>query len=410
VKRKRSGLLYPDPVKPYPTICVTLEIPDEPTYRESFWGHIFELTHSLTWLQDSERPTGQLVEVRDYWLSLIWPRYVAYLRREVECPEMVDNCCPDPTRRVDSDGFVQVSYDNGQTYVPDPTDPRMGIIPLPPLQGPDGDEKRCKAATALAEGYKSATDQLLSSSGGWATVATLVELIISVLTYIFPGLGTVAALIISTFVFALWLIGNGALAAAMTAEVYHDLECIFYCRVGDDGTFNNAEWQSVKADIQGTFTGIAQFYLWNWTNALGPNGLNVLTRILPAGSVDCSDCECGTCRVDDVWQFNHETGLWFKPTPEGENTIILTSTTGTAREIIQVAFGLPYPDGKCCNIASWEQLSGNQIYIVDAWDCADQQTSGALPPGGCHKMVTIYSNPNPEPRQVWRLTLAEECV
>lgn len=403
---KRELLPIPANLTPDEFVCFCFKLPRDTQHLGAFWGAVGALAQRYSW---GKPLSADSETVAAYWQALIRENQQSF-DEEIDMAGCSQPCCPDPITRVDENGVAQTSFDNGATYVPDASDVRMGVIPLPPLPGPDGDDKKCRAATALAEGYKSATDQLINTANAWITVGGLIEAVTLILTAIFGFAAPIAVAIVSAVAFALFLIGSAALAAAMTTQVYHDLECIFFCRVGDDGKFTEAGWQAVKADIHGQFTGIAEFYLYNWTNALGPNGLNILTRILPVGAVDCSDCSCGSCRIEDVWQYNYETAQWFQPPQETENTVVLTSSTGPAREVITVAFGQPYPGGRCCNIVAWEQISGNQIFIVDQWDCADQQTSGGLPSGGCWKQVTIYSQLNPEPRQVWRMTLGDECV
>jgi len=222
--------------------------------------------------------------------------------------------------------------------------------------------------------------------------------------------GCAISSIVTSIALAIIEIGAEILEDSMTDAVYDTFQCILFCNISGDATFTEAAWQQVKLDITEQFSGDPRFVLWNVVNALGPVGLSNAARMAIAVVGDCDDCACEACDINAIYLHNFETDTWHLVEPETETTALLTSTSNGTREIIQFSFGAPNGEGDCCNISAYEQTDGNPIFIVDYMDCAGETFSQALPTAGCRRMVTIYSNVEPEPPMTWRITLAEECV
>lgn len=298
-RKEKSGYLYPTPVQPYPLRCITLHIPDEPKYREAFWGQVWQLARPWTWYQDAPVPSGQLEEVANYWLSLIWPDYQRYLAREDECEDMAD-CCPEPIIRFTTDGFTEISTDNGETWAANEGDPRFLPIPFLPRPESPGEAKRCNSAHSVRRLLEEATNTLIDTAGAWGAIQTLVDLILSVIAWVFPGLGTIASFFISIIVTALFFAGRTAFIAAMTPAVFDQFQCILYCQMDMNGQLSQVGWVQVKLDVFNNIPGIAGNWIWGWVSSLGPAGINASVGMFTGITADCSECECDECAVSLV--------------------------------------------------------------------------------------------------------------
>jgi len=404
-KSPRGRYKIPAVLAPAGRVCFCLNLPDNPEHFATFWGHLDLLGKGYTW---GEPKTADSDVVAAYWAQIN--------RDNRDCFEEVlgmanrgCGCGDAATYRYNQQGIQEVSNDGGATWSEAGSDPRVsGTIIPPPLWLVLGGDNRCNGAISATEGMRFVTDLVVSDETA-NTITLLIDLIIAALVAFIPGLGAIAAAIIAAVAYVVLTVGRAAIETAMTSGVYDTLKCIFFCHINQDATFDESGWQAVKADIADQLTDIAEVWCWHIVNIAGPVGLSNMARTLHFPQGNCDECSCESCDVYSVWQYNYQTGQWFHPEVEDETHVILTSMSAGAREVITVAFGSPYPDGGCCNIVAWEQISGNQIFIVDQVDCADQQTSGALPPSGCWKQITIYSQLEPEPPQVWRMTLGAEC-
>jgi len=396
------------PNNPQPTerVCFCINLPDDPEHFAIFWGMFELLTRPMAW----DNPN---VATRDGMAAYYRQIFADNRACFEEVLAMANRGCGGdiPTnQRILENGIIEVSYDGGDTYEPLPDDPRWTDPVFPPITGAPGEDIACSGANSLVAVIREATIQVTANEGLWAAINTLIGIITGLIAWLVPGIGPIIAPIIGALAALLLNLGRQALIDGMTETVYDQLLCIFYCHILPDASFDQAGWLASAEEVHSEIADPASnIWISIMLRALGPVGMTNAARVLPTAA-DCSSCGCEPCSINQIWQYNYETEQWFKPQPESETTIVLTSTTGSAREVITIAFNQPYPTGDCCNIVSWEQISGNQIFIVDEINCADEQTSGALPPGGCWKQITIYSQLNPEPRQVWRMTLGDECV
>src|SRR4030095_9172112 len=176
---------------------------------------------------------------------------------------------PQPTnRRYNDEGQLEVSYDNGATWVADPAaDDRFSGTISPPLSGEDGSTKKCIGAASAQEYIK---DNLIDSLTEGMTYAELngVGVALGALLGV-TGIG----ILISAFAAAAFLAGIVAVQAAFTSEVWADFKCILFCAIGADASFSPAQWETVKSKILSTFTGVVSAILYNWVNSVGPVGL-----------------------------------------------------------------------------------------------------------------------------------------
>lgn len=209
----------------------------------------------------------------------------------------------DPNIRYnDTTHTTQFSPDGGTTWTDAPTlDARhANTFRKPTLTGSD---IRCRAAANMIAAVKARNDAFISSTGqaGLLTEALAVTLLIGL------GAGWILALIVETIA-ALELISSAVVNAAFTSGVYADLECIFFCNIGIDGSMTAAQATTIQSAIAsahaGTVSDVMALYFTEWGEVGFSNAGTV-----GSAAADCSSCYCGSgCNgVDDpatytVWQ------------------------------------------------------------------------------------------------------------
>jgi len=280
------------------------------TYKALLWDYEWLLTLSDDECSYclSEREVQILLSIVEYvgWKT----RYIRTLTEPDQsiitewsgnlARKLMSGCCGDePTnQRYTADGYLEQSFDGGETWERDNSDPRFNSPIFPPLPGADGDDKKCAAAASAAAVIDDDIVQKLEES---MTAADILALIALVLLLFLSG-GSLAPLIVG-LVSAILATGIEATKAAFTTEVWDTFRCILYCNMADDGSFTEAQWQQVKADIFDQIgTSIAQTFLITTVNAWGPAGLTNAARSGRVTEADCSDCDCTPdewCRVFD---------------------------------------------------------------------------------------------------------------
>lgn len=291
-------------------------------------------------------------------------------RDKLNLPELKMCCCPEPTnQRYTAEGVLEVSYDNGATWVTDPSlDSRHSGIISPPLSGDDGAEKACIGATAAVEYIK---QNLIDDLATGMTFAELNGAGIALAALLgVTGVG----LLIAAFAAAVFLAGVAATQAAFTSEVWTDFRCILLCHIEDDASFTADGWEGVKADTLSTFTGIVSAVLYNWVNSVGEVGLTNAARSNFAASGDCDDCDpCENCSNLDNW--NVQFGTILEQTP---GYIRLASAdNGVGQQACRINnFG--GAGAECCAV-TYNIISGvatNQAYLP----CGSSTPVFSVPP------------------------------
>lgn len=198
-------------------------------------------------------------------------------------------------RRFDDDGNLLVSYDDGVTWVPAPRgiDPRTNATIFPPLDGDDGDDKRCKGAANVKRHIENQAEKLIAELNAGGGISELIGVAIAILIFI-GVIGTGGALtpLLMALCGALFAVGSSAFDAAMTAEVYAKLQCIVYCNMNDDASVNDSQFSTILSEISDQLDGIAAEYLLKTVQALGAIGLTNMARTASGEAADCSDCDC----------------------------------------------------------------------------------------------------------------------
>lgn len=201
-------------------------------------------------------------------------------------------CCGDETPiqyRYTGDGILQRSDDGGTTWTDAPEfDPRNNSVEFPPIEGEDGSDKRCSAATGAAALVK---EQIGSNLTDEMTRYTLQQLITDWVQTMIQSSNPFEALltVITNQIFALVI---SVIRPALTDPVYHQFACALYCTMADDGSFSDSQWQEARLKVESNITGVAGLFLGHLVYLLGMRGLTNLVRSAPAADGDCSDCEC----------------------------------------------------------------------------------------------------------------------
>lgn len=293
------------------------------------YDYVFSLSDRLCCVSLSQQQIAALLSQVEY---LYWPSrwvkadgdvdadFVTQFTEDLE-RNLMTPCCDDnlPIQwRYTSDGVLQQSTNGGGTWVDAPLyDPRVYSPQFPPMTGDDGDDKKCIAATGAAALIKEQVGDQLTDSMSRYTLSQLINDWVHTMidtSNPFEALATV----ITNQIFALVI---ATLRPALTDDVYHKLQCILYCDMADDATFNNAQWAMVRSDILAQITGIAGVFLEHLVYLLGTGGLTNLARSGAASAGDCSDCMCFDACANN-WEIRSDLTDFCRITERGEDYII----------------------------------------------------------------------------------------
>lgn len=204
--------------------------------------------------------------------------------------------CKSPTNtRITAAGYIEQSFDNGQTWERVTNDPRFNAPIFPPLVGVPGPDLPCAGAKSGREVFRLLVDEIKANQGIWEAIAGFIAFLLSILAGFIPLVGTVITVLVTSLAMLLIQVGKAAFDTQMTPAVLDQFMCILFCNIGDDASFTEAQWQQVKQDIVDQFGGIVEPFFWNNVNTLGPAGLTNVCRVFPGLAGDCSACGCGEC-------------------------------------------------------------------------------------------------------------------
>jgi len=249
---------------------------------------------------------------------------------------VLDNTCCDPAggegtqSRLNGDTYYyEISLDGGETWISDPTDPRLTGTQYPPLD-PETENLKCQAATNAFQQFQNAYLECAIAFVSATTVVAAAAAIAAILAVIItrPTEAYKLIPIIMTRISA--FIGSTAEAFTIDFATFADaLFCAMFCNVKDDGTFDQAGFDEVIASVEGSTIGrlLSQIILYCWqvlglTNAAKtPTG----TAVDPSA---CEACDCGDCDTLEweLYDGTHGTGLT-RGSDEGGDYIQVTSTT-----------------------------------------------------------------------------------
>jgi hypothetical protein len=293
---RRPPWKIPDIIDPPERRCIQINIPEDPQHIAIFWGVLRGLSDWQRWERESTKSATLVAKV---WSQVVY----AIDWSGEECM----GCCPRPTnRRFNALGQLEVSYDGGETWAVDNTlDDRFSGSVSPPIEGSDGTDKACAGAASAEEYVKQNLIDSLEDGTLFADLNSAGVALIALLGV--TGVG----LLVAAFAAAIFLAGVTAVQAAFTSEVWTTFRCILFCHISEDASFNEGQWNAVKADILAQYTGVVSAVLYNWVQSVGPVGLTNSARSHFVASADCTTCDC-SCQFSVIF----ESGGWDEYTVE----------------------------------------------------------------------------------------------
>jgi hypothetical protein len=344
---EQRGYLLPETINP-PQVSICICIPCDKNHALAFLGQINDLGYWWTWERDEAKQGKDAARV---WREI----YDDVNRQLNECGvfDMSCGCNDKPTRqRLNEDGLLEVSYDDGVTWQVDTTDdPRFSNPTLPP---PDESTDQCVMAnsivTALQELQQDEYEALLAGTNLLQTIynllAAFVGIVIVVPIAIIPA---IIALIISALVNLIADMIPEDFDDAFTEATWQDLLCILYCEMSADGSFSITQWQTVKDRVVSDIGGYAgTTWLHDTINLMGAVGLTNAARLGYGGSRDCSECDCTNTwcytfdfeTTDGEWERYASAGVLFGQWDTGtgwiytDDTNVQTGITTAHRQLL----------------------------------------------------------------------------
>lgn len=222
-------------------------------------------------------------------------------------------------QRYNSDcDCIQVTNDGGTTWTDAPQfDPRTSLgFQTNPASSSD---PRCDAGASIVANMRSGLEQAVEELSATSDAATIATTILTFLEFL-TGIGILIALI-TDLALAIISLGATAIEAAFTDAVWAQLQCIFYCNVQSDGTFNQANFEAIQTQVSDSFGEFStvNIVVQGWLKPLGPVGLTNVAALKHVTG-DCSSCSCTWCvdiMNDDLlnyawaWLAGYEAqGIW----------------------------------------------------------------------------------------------------
>lgn len=330
-------------------------------------------------------------------------------------------CCGDSTpaqpilHRVTVDGRLEVSYDGGLTWEPDPEDERLTAPALPPPVTSGESATKCDAATNGLEhlkDYVAAVSEQLAVAGVATTIAGAIAtfICVSVLLIAPETFPAIYPLLVAAAT-AAFSVGQSAFDAAFTNTVWDDMLCILYCHIEDDGHFTEGGFSAVLADIPVKITdSIANYQLREIIKGMGIEGLNNICSYGNAALSDCSACDCACSNNFTAAQGTpletpyYEGYTSYQSVFNGEvNAIVITTAAeSVCCQVLDVKFDLVGETGNAFN-----------PFAIYPWDCDvswDDPNSAGPVTGKCLSRIIATTHPTLNPDDVFVMSiLFAEC-
>jgi len=206
------------------------------------------------------------------------------------------SCCGDeiPIQYMwNGDGELEQSTDGGETWTPAPLfDPRNNSPQFPPVEGADGDDKRCKSADGMVALIKEQVGDNLTDDMSRYTLQELIETWVS--TMLQTGNVFLALIQIATNqIFALVIL---TVRASLTTDVYDQLRCALYANMEADASFTDAGAEAARVDVAAILPTAAGLFLQHLLWLLGRVGMTNLARA--GAGEEGADCDCAACLTD----------------------------------------------------------------------------------------------------------------
>lgn len=204
------------------------------------------------------------------------------IRKELAAAQLY----PDNLRYDSATDTVQYSPDGGTTWIDSPqSDPRNAqtLAPRPGVASPCDN---AAAIIAVLQQLETAiVAQLTAGTGALALGTGIVAIIALFVPYI-----SLLYLLISTFATSLVALGAGAIDAAFTPTVWHDLECLIFDFLESGVPVSDTSLGLLEAQVTAQFDVVVAAVINGVLELMGGGGVNT---IMSAASADagCSDCQ-----------------------------------------------------------------------------------------------------------------------
>jgi len=332
-----------------PLCCLEIQVPDDPTWKSVVQGLLYELQYWFNWQRDEAKSGKECAAVwKEVYNAIDW--------NLMACKN--NDCCQEPAiiKRINpTTGNVEQSTDGGTTWTPAPGGLQSVIVqPVPPVTSGVAANK-CDAAANVAGQVDVWIDQV---STDFTTAVNLTEFAIAVLEAILLAVlvilsaGTLTpleALILPTIAAAAgaaWTAGKTAFDAYWTSDIKDKILCAFYCNIGADGSFTDAQFTGAWTEINAQLPpGPPKMLFLGFLSSVGMAGLNAMAASGTVSGADCSGCtDCPTC---DSTSF--DAAIWVDGVRTPVGTVIATTDDSIT-------------------IQSYDRGDGQQVMYISAID------------------------------------------
>jgi len=212
-------------------------------------------------------------------------------------------CCEQTVlHRVGADGALEISTDGGETWRPDPNDPRVTGTQLPNTIAGEGEDKKCNAANNAIGNFKDAQAAFGHSLSTATTIIGLALAIAGEIALLLLSAGTAAEIILPLMIStatALFGVLESDYNAEFTEDVWNDLTCDIFCTVGDDGQFTASQLIDLQALVDLHYSDNVALTFQSILRGWGTLGLNNACIMGSTTAGDCSGCDCG-CGGEEI--------------------------------------------------------------------------------------------------------------
>lgn len=282
-----------------PLCCLTIQVPDDPTWKSVVAGLLYELQYWFNWQRDEANSGKECAAVwKQIYLDIDW--------NLMACKN--NDCCQEPAiiKRVNPDtGNVEQSTDGGATWTAAPGGfPSVIVQPVPPVTSGVAATK-CDAATnvsgqvdvwinQVSNDFTTATTLL---EFGLAVIGAIAAAVLTVLTdgVLLPLAAQVMA-VLGAALAAVWGVGKTVFDDYWTTDIKDSILCAAYCNISDDGSFTAAQFTAFWNEVNGSLPpSPAKMLFMGFLSSVGQAGLNAMAASGMAADADCSDCPCASC-------------------------------------------------------------------------------------------------------------------
>lgn len=298
-------------------------------------------------------------------------------------------CCPEQNQeiltRLSSDGTytLEISYDGGETWQTDNSDPRLTTVALPPLPE-ETTNLKCQAAWNMRKGIEDAVQAIAGVLDVTLTLFAISAAIAGILAVILfdPTEAYRLIPIVISLATQIAALSDTDFLAAFGTSDYDDLQCAIYCNLNDAGQLTDIAPMLAQLFETVPETGIPGNAFKLIAYGIGLIGLNAMGST-DRGTIgyDCSACGCGSCT--ETWDTGYSLGTIIERGTDGGGDYIKIESVFDGTEFGGYGWVLLSPDvNDCCTYLSVETVSGAAPSIIKLNQCSVAVPSyGAAWPG-----------------------------